>query len=239
MAFETVYQECLDSQYNKLIGSPAGSLTGAQLVAGNPYCAHIQREYAPSVGDYYGALRTYLAPYVNEGGIQSRGIDAELDWGLRFADTDLLRALPGTINVNSVLSYLSRYAVSPFSGAAYVDYTGTDGDGIASFRYRLLSTFGYSVGPATIGFRWQHLPSILPDPASAPGTTGANAYDEVDMFARWTINQSVELRAGIDNPLNAWPPTFGANPTDANVGTTLPDYDVQGRRFYVGANVKF
>jgi iron complex outermembrane recepter protein len=235
-SFGQVYQECLDAQYNSLIGSAPGKYTGAQLVAGNPYCAYINREYAPAAGDFYGAPRNYLSPYVNQGGIQSRGIDLELDWGLRFGDTDLMHAIPGGISVNIVANYLDRYAVSPFQGAAYINYTGTITNN--SYRDRVLSTFGYSVGPATAGFRWQHLPAAGPDP-STPGTQGAaNAYNEVDFFASWALTDALTLRGGIDNLMNAWPVWVGANASTTAVGTTDANYDTVGRRFYLGVKAK-
>jgi iron complex outermembrane recepter protein len=235
-SFGQVYQECLDAQYNKLIGSTPGTYTGAQLVAGNPYCAFINREYAPAAFDFYGAPRNYLSPYVNQGGIQSRGIDLELDWGLRFGETDLFRSVPGGISVNIVANYLDRYAVSPFQGAAYINYTGTITNN--SYRDRVLSTFGYSVGPASLGFRWQHLPAAGPDP-STPGTQGAaNAYNEVDFFTSYALTDSLTLRGGIDNLMNAWPVWVGANASTTAIGQTDANYDTIGRRFYLGVKAK-
>src|SRR5690606_8849069 len=42
---DTIYQQCLDSAFNPLIGDAPGSHSGAELAAGNPFCALIQREY--------------------------------------------------------------------------------------------------------------------------------------------------------------------------------------------------
>jgi outer membrane receptor protein involved in Fe transport len=235
-SFGQIYQECLDAQYNKLIGSAPNTYTGAQLVAGNPYCQYINREYAPAAGDFYGAPRNYVAPYVNQGGIQSRGIDLELDWGLRFSDTGLFSSLPGGISVNIVNNYLDRYAVSPFQGAAYINYTGTVTND--SYRDRLLSTFGYSVGPANLGFRWEHLPAAGPDPSSQGTVGAANAYNEVDFFASYALGDAVTLRGGIDNVMNAWPVWVGASAATTAIGTTNANYDTIGRRFYLGVKVK-
>ena len=235
-SFTQVYQECLDAQYNKLIGSTPGTYTGAQLVAGNPYCAFVNREYAPAAFDFYGAPRNYLSPYVNQGGIQSRGIDLEVDWGLRFGETDLFKAVPGGISVNIVANYLDRYAVSPFQGAAYINYTGTVTNN--SYRDRVLSTFGYSVGPASLGFRWQHLPAAGPDPGTPNQVGAANAYNEVDFFASWALTEYLTLRGGVDNLMNAWPVWVGANASTTAVGSTNSNYDTVGRRFYLGVKAK-
>ncbi|MGC1457015.1 MAG: TonB-dependent receptor [Steroidobacteraceae bacterium] len=237
-SFGQIYQECLDAQYNGLIGSAPGTYTGAQLVAGNPYCQYINREYAPAAGDFFGAPRNYVSPYVNQGGIQSRGIDLEVDWGLRFADTDLFKSVPGGISVNIVANYLDRYAVSPFQGASYINYTGTVTNN--SYRDNLLSTFGYSVGPASLGFRWKHLPAAGPDPSSVGTTGAANAYNKVDFFTSYALTDAVTLRGGIDNLLNAWPVWVGATPgTTTAIGDTNANYDTIGRRFYLGVKAKF
>jgi len=234
--FGQVYQECLDAQYNHLIGSAPGTYTGAQLVAGNPYCQYINREYAPAAFDFYGAPRNYLSPYVNQGGIQSRGIDLELDWGLRFNDTDLFKSVPGGISVNIVANYLDRYAVSPFQGAAYINYTGTITNN--SYRDRVLSTFGYSIGPASLGFRWEHLPAAGPDPSTLTTQGAANAYNEVDFFTSYALTDAVILRGGIDNLMNAWPVWVGANASTTAIGDTNANYDTVGRRFYLGVKLK-
>jgi iron complex outermembrane receptor protein len=236
-SFGQIYQECLDAQYNSLIGSTPGTYTGAQLVAGNPYCAYINREYAPQAGDFYGAPRNYVAPFVNQGGIQSRGIDLELDWGMRFGDTDLFKSVPGGISLNIVANYLDRYAVSPFQGASYINYTGTITNN--SYRDNVLSTFGYSVGPASLGFRWKHLPAAGPDPSSLGTVGAANAYNEVDFFTSYALTDAITLRGGIDNLMNAWPVWVGATPgTTTAIGDSNANYDELGRRFYLGVKVK-
>jgi outer membrane receptor for ferrienterochelin and colicin len=183
---------------------------------------------APAAFDFYGAPRNYLSPYVNQGGIQSRGIDLELDWGLRFDDTDLF---------NIVANYLDRYAVSPFQGASYINYTGTVTTN--SYRDRVLSTFGYSIGPANLGFRWQHLPAAGPDPSTPNQVGAANAYNEVDFFASWALNDFPTLRGGIDNLMNAWPVWVGANASTTAIGSTDSNYDTVGRRFYLGVKAKW
>jgi iron complex outermembrane recepter protein len=232
--YNAVYQECLDAQFNKLIGSAPGSLTGAQLFAGSPACAYINRETTPN--DPYGAGRNYNAPYINEGGIKSEGIDAELDWSVRPADMG--SRVPGSFSMNVIGSYLKEYAVQTFGGSPFVDDTGTTVN--SSFRYKLYTTFAYSLGRASLGFRWQHLPYIGPPPGSPAVLLGAKSHNQVDMFGHWGLTDAIDLRFGIDNLFNAWPETVGAQKgINNNVGTTLQDYDTLGRRFFIGMRAKF
>ena len=232
--YNAVYQECLDAQFNKLVGDAPGSHTGAELFAGSPACQYINRETTP--GDPWGAGRNYQAPYINEGGIKSEGIDAELDWSVR--PSDMGAPIPGSFSMNVIGSYLKEYAVQTFGGSPFVDDTGTTVN--SSFRYKLYSTFSYTLGRASIGFRWQHLPYIGPAPGSVAGLQGATNYNEVDAFGHWALNDAIDLRFGMDNVFNAWPKTVGAQPgVNNNVGATLLDYDNLGRRFYVGVKAKF
>lgn len=70
---------------------------------------------------------------------------------------------------------------------------------------------------------------------------GPVSYSLFALSAGWQLNDTVSLRAGIDNLLNAQPVIVGANPPLTNdATTTLPDYyDVLGRRFYLGVKLKF
>lgn len=231
--YNAVYQECLDAAFNSMVGAPAGTYTGEQMAKNSPACDYINRETSPV--DPWGAGRNYRAPYINQGGIKVSGYDAELDWSVRPSDMKL--GLPGTFSLNILGTYLKQYAVQTFAALPYVDDTGTTVN--SSFRYKLYTTFSYAVGPASVGFRWQHLPSIAPAPGST-NTLGAEAYNNVDFFSRYSLNKTLEMRFGIDNLFNQAPPTVNAQPgSNNNLGATLLDYDNIGRRFYVGLRASF
>ncbi len=126
---DVVYQQCLDATYNPLVGDAPGRITGAELAAGNPFCALIQREYvggAPLTPGNFGADRKFSARYINQGGITSEGTDVQVDWGI------------GAFNLNVQASFLKKYAQAPFPGADFIDYTGTTQN--SSFDTRLFST---------------------------------------------------------------------------------------------------
>ena len=229
-AHGTIYQQCLDPTYNPLIGDAPGSHTGAELIAGNQFCDLIQREYvggAPLTPGNYGADRKYSAQYINQGGIRSEGIDVQLDWGFDVG--------AGALSLGVVASFLDTYAESPFPGADFIDYTGTQQND--SFDYQTYTTLRYQTGSWGVGVRWQHLPSIDPAPSAADDVRGVDAHDQLDLFANWTFNDRFSLRAGIDNLLNEDPPIVGATPFDNNRGTTNSNYDQFGRRYFLGLTV--
>ena len=230
----SVYQQCLDAQYNSLVGGAAGSATGPDMAANNPFCALIEREWTPGLG--WGAARRFKARTINQGGIKSEGIDMQLDWGAELADLGI-GFIPGSFSVNVLASYLDLYSEAPFPGAAFVDYTGTSFN--SSFDYRVLSTFSWSDGPYYVGLRWQHLPSVIPPPGSAATAFGIDSHDQVDLFGRWSFLDRYQLRVGIDNLLNAEPEIVGANATNNARGATNSTYDQIGRRFFVGLSASF
>ena len=233
---DVVYQQCLDARYNSLVGAAPGSVTGEQMAANNPFCALIEREYVAGTPNVWGADRKYNARYLNQGGIKSKGYDVQFDWATFFEDIGL-SFIPGTFTANIVYSKLNEYSVSGFPGAPYIDYTGTTEN--ASYDYRLFSTFGYSNGPFSAGLRWQHLPSLKPIPGSATTVYGVKSHDHFDWFGRWVVNERYELRGGIDNLFDTEPEVVGASATNNAFGSTSPEYDTFGRRFYLAFKASF
>lgn len=233
---DTIYQQCMDAQYNPLMGSAPGTYTGEQLAAGNPYCDLINREYIPGTDFDHGIDRNYQAIYFNMGAIISKGYDVQIDWNTDLSDIGL-DAIPGRLGVNLLYSKLDKYAVSPYAGAAAVDYTGTVTN--SSFDYRMLTTFSYINGAFSGGLRWMHLPSLDPAPSAASDVKGVASYDQFDLFGSYVLGDNMELRFGIDNLFYAKPETVGARDNNNNLGTYISSHDILGRRFYLAARVWF
>jgi outer membrane receptor protein involved in Fe transport len=224
---DVIYQQCLDAAFNPLIGDAPGAHTGAELAAGNPFCALIQREYVggpPLSPGNFGADRKYSAQFINQGGVLAEGVDVQADFGV------------GPFNVNINATFLDSYAESPFPGADFIEYAGTS-QNASYFDYTLLSTVNYTRGPFTVGMRWQHLPSVDPPPGSAATALGIDSHDQIDLFGTWTFADRYTLRAGIDNLTNADPEVVGATTTDRNLGTTNSRYDQFGRRIFFGLQI--
>jgi outer membrane receptor protein involved in Fe transport len=227
---DTIYQQCLDATYNSLVGSAPGSHTGAELAAGNPFCALIQREYvggAPLTPGNYGADRKFSARYINQGGITSEGTDIQLDWGI------------GSFLVNFQGSILTKYEVAPFPGAAFIDYTGTINSTTnnSAFDYRLLSTVQYARDAFSVGMRWQHLPELDTAFGAAATALGVDSHDQIDFFGTYRFGDRWSMRYGIDNVTDEEPEWTTRTTTNNAVGTTNSYYDQIGRRVFVGVTM--
>ncbi|HMB72433.1 MAG TPA: TonB-dependent receptor, partial [Gammaproteobacteria bacterium] len=187
-----------------------------------------------------GLRSNVQAPYFNSGLLETTGIDVAVTWGMD--------AGPGSFNINSVLTYIDRFETQDNPSAPVFDAVGTLDQG-GQFEYRLVSTFSYAFGGTNLGLQWRHLPSIEDETAARdPGTRilPVDSYNMVNLFARHSLTDRVELRAGIDNLFDEEPPVVGADPgitpanRDNNLGTTEPGfYDPLGRRYYIGFKMDF
>ncbi|WP_274379061.1 TonB-dependent receptor domain-containing protein [Altericroceibacterium spongiae] len=208
--------------------------------ADSPFCAGIGRNPV-------GTLGNVITTFLNNGRFQTSGLDIQLDWAVD--------AGPGTITLNSVFNYLIDMKSSELPNLPAVDYVGTLGpsnNGLngGAYEWKLFTTLGYNIGPASIALQWQHLPSVDDESAASnPNTTitGAPSYDLFNLNGSYAITDKASIRFGVDNLFNKEPPLTGVNtnPTLGNLagGTYTPNnvgyYDLIGRRFYVGANFKF
>ena len=225
---ETSYEQCLDAN-----GSSNPSLT----TTGSPFCSLIQREAIT------GGNRFANAPFENLGKEKTEGLDFDLNWGADFADMGM-GAIPGSLLVNWQLNWLWKFDVQNLPGGTTLEYAGTEGGPAGSaFRYKMFTTATWANSWGSVGVTWLHLPgakdaSVVVTPSST--IVGPGSYDEFNLFATWKITHSYELRAGVDNLFDRDPNVVGFTPGVTNAGgTTLPDYDTIGRRFYVGIRARF
>lgn len=226
----TVYAQCFN----------ADGESNPTYSANDPggFCAMIDR-YADT-----GGRAQVETPFYNLGLISTSGIDAQVNWSVELGDT----ALPGSgsIFASINLNWLDYYRTQDLPDAPLIDSKGTLDQG-GQFAYRLSADFGYANGPATVGVRWRHLPSIEhEDFAANPDTTymGAGDYNIFDLYARYDVTEWLSMRAGIDNLFDRQPEVVGRN-TDPNsyllaLGQTNAGfYDPIGRRFFMGATADF
>jgi iron complex outermembrane recepter protein len=237
-----VYQQCLNAQFNPLIGDAPGSHTGAELAAGNPYCDLIRREYTGLASGSFGADRRYIAKFVNLGGIKTSGVDVQLDWATSLGSG------PGMFTTNVQYNHLNEFKQSPFAGAPFTERKGTWDAGF-NYDWQLLTTLGYVHGPYSLGLRWSHKPGLKPPSSASSSAVPVASYDLFDLFGRWVVNKRYEVRAGVDNLMNKDPGVFGATRVlnaDGTVntaasnnarGSSVVGQDTFGRRFYVAVKV--
>lgn len=224
---QTLQQLCLDPAFNPNFDPNSFA------------CENFQR----GTGGGIGAVR--LA-YTNSAAFRTSGIDAQLDWRMDVG--------PGTLTLNSVFNYLLSLRSSPFySGVPTASQTpfrqlaGTfaaPDAGLQSFayRYKVLTNVNYRLDQFSLGLQWRHLPSIK----SGNTNTGYGSYDLFNLNSSYAATDNVTVRFGVDNLFNRAPVFGNTNPLASAAafqlsggGYDAQNYDIVGRRFYVGANMSF
>jgi outer membrane receptor protein involved in Fe transport len=177
--------------------------------------------------------------YTNESTIWTSGLDFEIDDGWNFEDLGL-KAVPGRLQMNWLLSYLFKYDTQASHAAGFnqiYHWAGTLGPSLngvdpgSSMKYKMNTTFTYLEGPFSVSLNWRFTPHTH-DAAFAlyqvqPGglaacdkTVNCNldhaAYHVFDLSATYTVMHNYVLRAGIDNLFDKNPP---AAPTTGIHGT--------------------
>jgi len=238
---DSVFRQCFTTQFN-----PNFEMNAA--------CQRIERDQVD------GTQQVVTINFSNQGAVETAGIDVQMDWGITFEDVGI--GIPGTFSTNVNFNYLDKFATTPDQIAVpLTDYAGTLGPDSAnsvgtqsgSYRWKLFTRFNYAVGPASLSLQWQHKPSIDSVQSATNAVNnyaGAPAYDLFSLTGRYELLDNVAFRFGVDNLFDAKPPYVGYRTDDVLGDGTLPygqaaspyianEYDVLGRRFFVGATVSF
>jgi iron complex outermembrane receptor protein len=231
---DSVYRQC----FSKLL-NPSYQINDA--------CNRIARDQLSGETQQIGVA------FSNLGRVETSGFDIQMDWGLRFEDAGL--GLPGMISVNSNFTYLLKFATTADQAVVpLTDFAGTSGGGevgtnAGSYRWKLFSRLSYDVGDFGIGVQWRHLPELahLTTVTTSNSTIAATkAYDLFNLSGNYAVNDMIQMRFGVDNLFDRAPPISSVdNSVVAGDGRLAGgsidsgNYDVLGRRFFVGVSLNF
>lgn len=202
----------------------------------NVFCQQITRDTNSGAISFgrEGALN--LATY------RTDGIDAQFDWGLGL-EAFGLGGQPGSLRINSVVTYIRSFKVSSLPGSPVLDYAGSIGNGsvspqISHPRWKAVTSLGYTNGAFGVTGRWRFIDKMIhQDRVVTPAATtpGVPAYSYFDLDVSFSVAQRFQLSAGVTNIGDKGPPFVSGQPLTTDSAT----YDIIGRSFFVGAKVKF
>jgi iron complex outermembrane recepter protein len=147
-------------------------------------------------------------------------------------------------NYNKFLTqeYLTDEALPVTDCLGY--YGNSCGNPLPEDRWIQRTTWSY--GAFDVSYLWRHIGEARVERPQLAQTYGPfqkiDAYDYVDLYASYRMFENTRLSVGVTNVFDKDPPVVGneAGTTDANSGNTFPSvYEVLGRVFTVGVNVKF
>ncbi len=179
----------------------------------------------------------------NAGFFKTRGVDFELRYGVPLG-FGVMGAEDSRLNFRVSGTYLLEYT---FNAIASIPDLITECEGkfgatcgAPYSKWRGNASVSWLTGPATLQVRANYL-SGADDDGSANDVVWQNrlpSYVTFDVSAGFDINENFRATFGINNIGDRTPPLLSdLNNEQANTYPTT--YDVLGRRFFVGANVKF
>jgi iron complex outermembrane receptor protein len=260
---DAISQLTAGDAYNLCFGNRAGAgITAAS--ATDPNCTAIRRN--PQTGALDGDPATTLGLNIipsNDGRILTDGIDLGINYrrDLGFAKLNLsflgnwtnrsiFLAKPGS-TLRSCVGVYGQNCGSPASAGP----NSSAGSLQPEFSWNQRTTLTF--GAVDFSLLWRHIDSfrVEDDVTTFSGelTSGALAgetvnfgrikkYDYFDFATRIGVNDNVDLTFTVTNLLDKDPPLVGGTvgSTTFNSGNTYPStYDALGRRFNVGARLKF
>ncbi|WP_339346907.1 TonB-dependent receptor [uncultured Sphingomonas sp.] len=260
---DAISQLTAGAAYNLCFGDRAGSgITAAS--ATSQACLNIARN--PATGALDGdpaTTRGLIIQPSNAGNILTDGIDLGVNYRRDLGVTKLnltfqgnwtnrsrFQAAPGS-NILSCVGLYGQNCGSP--GSAGPSSSAGSLQPEFSWNQRTTLTFGQ----VDVSLLWRHLSSMKVEPGvttfSGTLTGGAlagqavnfgriPAYNYLDLATRFGVSDNFDLTITVTNLLDKDPPIVGGTvgSTSFNSGNTYPStYDALGRRFSVGARIKF
>ena len=246
----------IDDQIRECFGgSTASTINPAAGAAASADCAEFRRN--PITGGLDGDSATtpgVSLPLSNQGRIFTDGVDVALSYrhDLRFAmlnfnanfnwtrNSEFL-AKPGSFDRECV-GFYSVNCGAPGNGTAVF---GGVGSIQPEFSWNVRTTLGFP-GNVDVSLLWRHISAVEVEPTVASGFLekfrNIEAFDWFDLATRYEVNENFTFTFAIQNLLDKQPPLVGSSigTTSFNSGNTYPStYDSLGRRFAVGANIRF
>jgi outer membrane receptor protein involved in Fe transport len=205
----------------------------------NQFCKLIRRNDDTTANP--GSAGQVQGLYFNIGNRDIAGVDIDVNWSKDLSELGFDR-IPGEIGIRTALNYLIQWKSQQVPGSPVVDYAGTGAES-GLYDYLPFTTFSYRNDRLSVGLNWRHLPAIMhgsiPDnPTSTQ--QGSGSYNYFSLNGGWRFNETMRLRAGIDNLFDVEPEVYGATEENyARSSTITGRYDPLGRRGFVALEVNF
>jgi iron complex outermembrane recepter protein len=223
--------QVIASCYNYYGTNPTYSIT-------DPSCTAIYRAGSDILAIYgTGPNGTY--PGVNAPGIQTSGIDIQIDYR-----RDLGSA--GDLRFNVLMTRLLEWSQQDAEFLPELDFAGTAGffgEGLGqSFpEWKATLNTSWEIGDFAFNMRNRYIGSMenratVLFPGESAQFTGTDAIWYTDLSADWHMTDNATLRLGLNNVADEQPPEYAPN---VQSGTDPSLFDVVGRRVFVQMNLRY
>lgn len=207
-------------------------------VASNPFCANIQRDPTGTNGGAVpGGVIQVILTNQNVAKRKVEGYDYALSY--HFEVGDVLHGHDwGRITLRADATWLYRYAIQGLPGQLYTNFANSLDNGFPEWKG--LGTVNWSMDKISLSWTSHYYGSMRANSALQP--TALDPYYTGDWWMHdlrgsYKLNDKTDLRAGILNITNEYPPYIPEAFAGTGSGSSL--YDNRGRFFYVGASLRY
>ena len=185
---------------------------------------------------------------------EASGIDFQADYRLPLEDVGV--AGMGSVSMHFDGTYMLKNTTQTLKGQPTYDCTGLFGPTCQTVNpvWRHTVRFTWNT-PWNIlaSLQWRYLTGVTLDSNSTqaglggPGLpNGFDGFDNnlgsrsyLDLSGAWRVNQTLTLRAGVNNILDQDPPLVSQPVAGIGEPNTYPTYDLLGRQLFISATAKF
>lgn len=178
-----------------------------------------------------GGIENLQTTSRNQSFINTSGVDLVVGWNRDFGSI-------GTYGLNFVTTWVEKFQSQTTAVDPVNDFAGTIGSGTGSstpeWRFTLTNSWEWENLTAQLVTRYidgmDHAVTVTGGTAAGVPATWYN-----DVRVNYDLNESISLRAGVNNVLNQDPRLYSPN---VQANTDPSTYDVLGRRFFFGVNMR-
>jgi outer membrane receptor protein involved in Fe transport len=235
----TVTVDYFDIQVNKAISfvQPEATVTQCALTGQAQYCNNVKRgdnNESLWIGSDLQTSGYVTATNVNIGQIVTKGIDTSVDYTFDMKDW-------GSLSFNDILTYTGKWDQTEVKGQPVEHCAGFWGSPCSGpiFKYRnnFRTTWATPWRQLQLSAMWRH----QSDAEESGGNINLSPTDYFDFAGIWPFNDTVTIRAGVNNVFDQKPQLAGvaAGPSIDGNGNTFPGaYDVLGQYYFFVVDVK-
>lgn len=208
----------------------------------NQFCSFLTRD-TTGAAFQLGELTEVNSGFVNEGTLETEGIDVSYLWQWRMADW--IEAVPGQVALRLNYTYLLDFTETKFGVAD--DLVGETGYSESKGQTALV----YEIGPWRASWEWTYIGSAVPDKSSSRFNFSVGSYSTHDLQVgfdfgqsdsmKGTVLEALRIYAGVNNVLDEDAPIIlsGVPGNTTGTDTNASVYDPIGRTWYAGVSLTF
>lgn len=194
--------------------------------ANNEWCQLFDRD--PNSGQVINLLQLSR----NQSFINTSGVDITFGGGFELGAY-------GNLNFNVLSTWVEKYESQTTNVDPVNDFVGSIGSGTGSAtpEWRHTVNLGWDWDKLSMTATGRYIDEMINAATITGGTgTGVDSMWYLDLRGTYDLNDTVQLRMGVNNVTNEEPPLYSPN---IQSNTDPSTYDVLGRRYFIGINARF